>query len=187
MNVISLILTFLTWILTWISKQIVVILTGLVAFFTGLYWWNARRAFLLELDRVLLWVRLEEEKTTEKMLDKTIDINVKKSVDQKMDKMMEKILAKHTLTPEQRKEGKSYVRESESVRRAREKMLEGIHENVRGKIQEEIEMDKIAGDEAFLNTLKSKKLAARMRKWKEEKQLLLKAKKRGREGQADNK
>lgn len=30
-------------------------LLALVAVFTGLYWWDARRAFLLELDRVVLW------------------------------------------------------------------------------------------------------------------------------------
>ncbi len=33
-------------------------LLALVVIFTGLYWWDARRAFLL--DRVVLWFRLEE-------------------------------------------------------------------------------------------------------------------------------
>jgi len=37
-----------------------IVLLALVAVFTGLYWWDARRAFLLELDRVVLWFRLEE-------------------------------------------------------------------------------------------------------------------------------
>ena len=39
-------------------------LTTLVAVFTGLYWWDARRTFLLELDRVVLWFRLEESEKT---------------------------------------------------------------------------------------------------------------------------
>lgn len=33
---------------------------ALVAVFTGLYWWDAKRTFLLELGRVVLWFRLEE-------------------------------------------------------------------------------------------------------------------------------
>lgn len=51
-------------------------LTFLVAVFTGLYWWDARRAFFLELDRVVLWFRLEEDKqreiTKSKFLNETI-------------------------------------------------------------------------------------------------------------------
>ncbi len=39
-------------------------LLALVAVFTGLYWWDARRAFLLELDRVVLWFRLEGSEKT---------------------------------------------------------------------------------------------------------------------------
>ena len=40
-------------------------LLALVAIFTGLYWWDARRTFFLELDRVVLWFRLEEDKQRE--------------------------------------------------------------------------------------------------------------------------
>ncbi len=51
-------------------------LTTLVAIFTGLYWWDARRAFLLELDRVVLWFRLEESekktKTPESEINKIV-------------------------------------------------------------------------------------------------------------------
>jgi len=40
-------------------------LLALVVVFTGLYWWDAKRAFLLELDRVTLWFKLEEDKQRE--------------------------------------------------------------------------------------------------------------------------
>ncbi len=36
-----------------------IMLTAVAAVFTGLYWWNARRSFRLELDRVVLWFMLE--------------------------------------------------------------------------------------------------------------------------------
>ena len=48
-------------------------LLALVAVFTGLYWWDARRAFLLELDRVVLWFRLEEDKQRETTESKFIN------------------------------------------------------------------------------------------------------------------
>jgi len=49
-------------------------LAGLVALFTGLYWWDTKRSFLLELDRVVLWYRLEEKKWLDKeKISKGID------------------------------------------------------------------------------------------------------------------
>ncbi len=48
-------------------------LTTLVAVFTGLYWWDARRAFLLELDRVVLWFRLEESEKKTKIPESEIN------------------------------------------------------------------------------------------------------------------
>ena len=36
-----------------------IVLIAVAVVFTVLYWWNARRAFRLELDRVVLWFMLE--------------------------------------------------------------------------------------------------------------------------------
>ncbi len=42
-----------------VLEYLPITLTAVVAVFTGLYWWNARRSFRLELDRVVLWFMLE--------------------------------------------------------------------------------------------------------------------------------
>jgi len=161
MNLISLILT---WILTWISKQIVVILTGLVALFTGLYWWNARRAFLLELDRVLLWVR-SKQRITDEEADKLIEEGINEHIDKMIDEKIDKMVDESTLRPNElvREELKSQVRGD--VREIREKMRQGIRKDMRRKMM----IHEIVEDEVFLNTLKSKKLAARIKNGRKKK------------------
>lgn len=143
-------MNWLSVILTWISEWINVILTALVALFTGLYWWNARRSFLLELDRVVLWFRLEEEEDIKKgELNELIDEGIDKIIDEGIDKSTE---------PDE------LVRELLKIRRG--KMQEKLRKEVRKKVREELAIDKIASDSAFFDTLKSKSLGDRLKKYK---------------------
>lgn len=113
-------------IFTWISGHISVILTELVAIFTGLYWWNARRSFLLELDRVVLWYRLEEAR------------------EQNIEKVAEWVekFSPFQFTPSQR-------------------------EDLKKDLKEVFLAKEYAGQLAFFDTLKSKSLRIRLKKYEE--------------------
>ncbi len=172
----------LTIILNSWSNYLPVFLTGLVVVFTALYWWNARRAFLLELDRVLLWFRLEQEITdeeTDKILDEEVDEYV---IDEMIDKETDKKIDESTLKLNQldREKLKSAVQKD-----LREKVGQRIRQRIRKDMRKKMRMDEIAGDEAFLNTLKSKKLAVRIKEWEKQKTLVLNMKKRERERQSE--
>ena len=167
-------MTWISVIFIWISEQIVVIFTGLMALFTGLYWWNTRRAFLLELDRVFLWFKLGKDVTDEKA-DKLIDEAAYDEV--YGDKRINKIIDEATLRPNQldREKLKSQVQE---------KLRQQMRLIIRKEMREKMLIDEIVSYEAFLNTLKSKNLAVRIKKWEKQKKLVLNMEKRKREREA---
>ena len=73
----SIILAFSSIILVYLP----IMVTGVIAVFTVLYWWNARRAFLLELDRVVLWFRLEENKKEKDIQSKIEEVRIRLTED----------------------------------------------------------------------------------------------------------
>ena len=154
------------------------IITVLVVVFTGLYWWDTRRAYLLELDRVTLWFRLEERKKMEAQIKEVLETTLDKQIEKKLDEypplkeMEKKLLNEGGLTPQQRKKIEN------SIRSIRKKTHEEIREGVIESIQKELAIERDAGDLAFFNTLKSKKLSTRLTEYrKERKKLLLDMKK----------
>ena len=110
--------------LAWISGQIGVIIATLVAIFTGLYWRDARRSFFLEVDRVVLWYRLEEAKG--------------QSVEE-IGKWVEKF-APFNLTPSQK-------------------------DDLRNELGKMLLTKKFAGEMAFFDTLTSKSLRLRLKRY----------------------
>lgn len=156
----SILLAFSSIILVYLP----IMITAVVAAVTVLYWLNARRAFLLELDRVVLWFRLEEIKeqkaTIKEMLEAELDHQINKVVDMSLPL---KWIEKHAgnLTPEKRKELRSYVRK---------KTHEELREKTREEIGKKLAIERQADDLAFFRTLKSKKLRDRLRDYEEEKE-----------------
>jgi len=133
-----------------------VILTGLVVLFTGLYFWNARRAFLLELDRVVLWFSLEETKEEETRVKEILKTELDRLVGNAVDSLSLEWIEKHGggLTPKKRKE-----------------LISLMRKRIRGEVREDtiIRTNKRLATErqvralAFFRTIKSKKLRGRLR------------------------
>ena len=106
---------------------VALIFSGLVALFTGLYWGDTRRAYLLELDRVALWYRLQTGREQLK--------------EGEIDQIVERFSKQSSLPTQKKEEVVAWLREDLEISPI---------------------VDRVAGDQAFLETLRSKKLRYRL-------------------------